>query len=442
MIGTYDHITVKGTIPFSIKKNAILNIVTNDVTSYTHGFHKYPSKFIPHVPRWAISKYLNGRKEGLIFDPFCGSGTTLVEGILSGNNVVGIDIDPLSTLISKVKTTPIDIVRLNEVCDWISDKLRAGKQDSFRTECPNINHWFTSDAIAKLSLIRSVIDQIIEHFGQNDQSKDIQDLLYVCFSSILRRVSNADNESQKTYVSHTKIKLPEETMSLFLSQLNYFKVRINEFSACVNSKLRREIICTSSTNDLNSKLGEKNIDIVITSPPYIKAIDYIYNQMVELFWIGDLFDMQTQTKQNNKKKHYTGTKHLSKKDYSEYNPIIASFGINKLDAKLNTIFTHDKKNGRKHAFITAKYFNDMEEHFKELANSLNPGVHYVMVVGASSVSNVLFETDEFLSDIAERNDFTLMDKWGYQIKNRYMRFDRKGKGGIIDVDWILDFVKT
>jgi len=92
---------VKNLIPINVGRNTVLNILTNDVTSFTHGFHKYPAKFIPQVPQWAISKYLNMSQRNLILDPFCGSGTTLVESMLAGHNTVGIDIDPLSSLIFK-----------------------------------------------------------------------------------------------------------------------------------------------------------------------------------------------------------------------------------------------------------------------------------------------------------------------------------------------------
>ena len=83
----------------------------------------------------------------------------------------------------------------------------------------------------------------------------------------------------------------------------------------------------------------------------------------------------------------------------------------------------------------------MEKHFAELAKYLNPNIHYVVVVGDCSVSRVPFESAEFLIDIAERNGYRITNKWGYQIKNRYMRFDRKGRGGIIAIDWVLDFIK-
>lgn len=118
---------------------------------------------------------------------------------------------------------------------------------------------------------------------------------------------------KKTYVSHTKIKIPEETTSLFFKQLDLFKERIPIFSQKINHKLKSKIFCSSSAKGLEEKLKGKEIDLAITSPPYIKAIDYIYNQMSELFWIGDMFDLQTQSKQNEKKKQYIGTKHFHKK---------------------------------------------------------------------------------------------------------------------------------
>lgn len=67
---------------------------------------------------------------------------------------------------------------------------------------------FSNSTIEKLSKIRTVIDDITDEFGNYEEIKNIQDFLYIAFSSILRHVSNAGNESQKTYVSHTNIKTP------------------------------------------------------------------------------------------------------------------------------------------------------------------------------------------------------------------------------------------
>ena len=441
MIDTIEYQFVKEIIPSEIERDSILNIVTRDVNTHTHGFHKYPAKFIPHIPKWAIGKYLNGNKNKNILDPFCGSGTTLVEGVLAGYNVIGVDIDPLSAMISKVKTTRIDEKELNKISVWLIKEVKAQKKGTFKPDCETIEHWFTKEAIKKLSAIRTLINQIPDKFGNTKKVKDIQDLLLICFSSIIRRVSNADDESQKTYVSHTKIKDPKEVYKLFLFQLDLFVERAIKFSATTDSKAKNKIIHSSSSSSLNKKLNGQQIDLAITSPPYIKAIDYIYNQMVELFWIGDLFQMQTQTKQNSKKIEYIGNKQISKAEFNNYTPYNTKLSIDKLDGKLQQIYDTDKKNGHKHSYVTFKYFVEMEKHFIEMSKSLNKKIHYVMVIGDSNVSDVFIDTADFLVNIAERNGFRISNKWGYKIKNRFMRFDRKGRGGIIEIDWVLDFEK-
>ncbi len=442
MMKTKEYQFVKEVIPAEIEENSILNIVTRDVNTHTHGFHKYPAKFIPHIPKWAISKYLNGVTDKTILDPFCGSGTTLVESVLAGFNAVGIDIDPLSALISKVKTTRLDKSELTKISKWLIQQINSKPRGTFKPDCDRIDHWFTNDAIEKLSVIRTLINQIPEKFVDNRKVRDIQDLLIICLSSIIRRVSNADNESQKTYVSHTKIKYPEEVNTVFLSQLELFVERAIYFSESTSAQSKSEIIVSSSALSLAKKVCNKQIDLAITSPPYIKAVDYIYNQMVELFWIGDLFEMQTQTKQNKKKKNYIGNKQILKAEYSKYSPYNKTLGIENLDLKLQKVFDTDKKNGHKHSYITFKYFRDMEKHFAEMENCLVENTHYIMVVGDSNVSDIFIDTADFLVEIAKRNGFRLSNKWGYKIKNRYMRFDRKGRGGIIEVDWVLDLIRT
>lgn len=438
---TKEYLFVKEVIPSEIEKNSILNIITRNVNSHTHGFHKYPAKFIPHLPKWAINKYLNGAKDKTILDPFCGSGTTLVESVLAGYNAIGIDIDPLSALISKVKTTRVDKAALRKISKWLVQQINSNPKGTFEPDCKRIEHWFTNDAIVKLSAIRTLINQIPEVFEDNKKVRDIQDLFIICFSSIIRRVSNADNQSQKTYVSHTKIKEPEEVNVVFLSQLELFMERALDFSTSTDTQSKSEVIVSSSVLSLEKKINGKQIDLAITSPPYIKAVDYIYNQMVELFWVGDLFEMQTQTKQNKKKKNYIGNKQIIKAEYSKYSPYNTILGVDNLDLKLQKVFDTDKKNGHKHSYVTFKYFNEMEKHFAEMANCLAKNTHYIMVVGDSNVSDIYIDTADFLVVIAKRNGFRLINKWGYKIKNRYMRFDRKGRGGIIEIDWVLDFIK-
>jgi hypothetical protein len=90
---------------FDIPNQGEILIISNDQSYLTHGVHKFPAKFFPELPRYLIRKY--SRFGDTVLDPMCGSGTVVLESMLNNRIGVGIDIDPIARLITKVKTTPI-----------------------------------------------------------------------------------------------------------------------------------------------------------------------------------------------------------------------------------------------------------------------------------------------------------------------------------------------
>jgi len=411
-----------------IKAGQLFNITTNNVSYLTHNIHKYPAKYIPNVPRWAMSKYI--KDEGkLVLDPFCGSGTTLVEAILNSHDSVGIDIDPLAVLISKVKTTRIDSQKLIEIKKDVINSIKTPPKQLFRPKLETLEHWFNNDAIHDLGLLRSIVEEYKD-------DKDVYDFLIITLSSIIRKVSNADDQSQKTYVSHTNMKSPPSVLPLFIKRLDLYSKRLIELFEKVNNDTR-VLVSRNDARDLELFWEENNLnpaDLAVTSPPYIKAIDYIYNQMAEYFWIGDLFGLENQKKQNLYKTQYVGTKQVGAKIYKDKLP---KTGIDEIDSLVLKI----KEKDVKHAYIVAKFFVDMEKNFKEVKNVLNDDSHYVMVIGNNSVSGYNVPSHKFLIQCAEKVGFKYSNHFGYNIRNRYMRFPRKGRGGIIKEDWVIDFIK-
>lgn len=406
-------------------------INSNDVAYCTHNIHKYPAKFIPHVPRWGLKKYQLEGKTNIILDPFCGSGTTLVESMLLGHHAYGIDIDPLSRLISKVKTTRIEDKRLLSLRDEVITKVNNKKNGLFKPSIPTLHHWFNKENTEKLSIIRDVIEEYKE-------DKDLYDFLIICMSSIIRRASNADNQSQKTYVSHTNPKEPEDAFQLFFKNLTIYTERIISLSNSAPSGAEATVFedCINSTSFAKYwyKTVNEEADIVITSPPYIKAVDYIYNQMAELFWIGDLFSLETQKLQNEYKKNYVGTKQVPASVYSER--IYTNYEV--IDSIVDKIYTRSPH----YAYITAKFFLDIEKNINEVNKVLKDKGHYLIVIGNNSVSGTPVNSSEFIVEIARNNGFNLDNLFSYEIRNRYMRFPRKGRGGLIKEDWIIDLEKV
>ena len=161
--------------------NVIFDFDSYTKNSYmTHNFHPYPAKFIPQIPKELILKLSD--KNGWILDPFCGSGTTLVEAKLNQRNAIGIDINPLSCLISKVKTTKLStsqIELIKEMCNKIHDDIGNGKVYEIPSY-KNIDLWFEKDAKESLSVIKYHIDSC--------KDEGVKNFLSVCFSAILVRL--------------------------------------------------------------------------------------------------------------------------------------------------------------------------------------------------------------------------------------------------------------
>lgn len=418
-----------GELPLDINssKEEVFVIKNNGLCNYTHKFHRYPGKFIPHIPRWALVKYLDSKKKKVVLDPFCGSGTTLVESMLFGHDSYGIDIDPIARLVSRAKTTPIEKSILDECVKSVKDKVSTKKRGKFKPTIETLHHWFTEQAVKDLSVIRDVIEEYKEDVK-------LYDFLMVCFLSIIRRVSNADNQTQKTYVSHTYKKVPEPAKPLFEKALDNYSNRINEFTGALSNDAKSYLPDLNDSRDFGSfwsSEGLPKIDLAITSPPYVKSVDYVYNQMAEYFWIGDLYDMENQPKQNEFKKNYIGTTKVFKAEYVNYQKT----GIDSVDNLSSRIYEKSEK----HAYIVFKYFADMIQHFNEMSKVLSKNAHYVMVVGDSLVSNEPVIVHELIQDCARQAGYDVDGIFGYEIRNRHMRFPRQGRGGIVRYDWVIDF---
>lgn len=422
-------------LPLEIDNGTIFNIENQDVSYLTHGFHKYPGKFIPQIPKWAIEKYAK-KEETKIIDPFCGSGTTLVEGLINGYDSVGVDIDPLSCLITKVKSTPIQPEILEEMISCVIKNSKI-EDEVFQPKTHNIDHWFTEKAQRDLGRIRTSIDKVLVKFETIEDVEDYYDCLIVLFSSIIRRVSNADNQSQKTYVSGTKEKIPAEVDTLFKKQSQYYLQKIDELYDIWDGKTKAKVIQSNGSPNIG-ELVNSEFDLVITSPPYIKSIDYVYNQMAELFWVGDLFELDTQEKQNKKRRNYTGTTLIYKKEYGDFD--ISDIEIECIKGVIEEIFK-DEKNGQKHAYIVNDYFNFMKKHLESMFDLLKENGHYIMVIGNSTVSDILVESADLIVRIAELVGYELENRWSYEIKNHFMGFHRLGRGGKIKEDHVLIFRK-
>ncbi|MBI4930008.1 MAG: hypothetical protein HY841_04535, partial [Bacteroidetes bacterium] len=190
-------VRVDGEIPtdLPVKDGQRFLFISYDQSKYSHGIHKYPAKFFPELPRWLIKRY--SQPDSLILDPFAGSATTNIEALLSDRHSVGVDVDPFARLLAKVKTTPLDNDELDRVTEKILRKLVAYKPKLVsKTDIPEFpyrDNWFNKEILLELSYIKKIINEL-------DTDEDIIDFCKICMSSIIRNVSNADDNCTRTVV--------------------------------------------------------------------------------------------------------------------------------------------------------------------------------------------------------------------------------------------------
>lgn len=413
-------------IPSRPKNGDTFLIKASGISSFTHGIFKYPCKFIPHIPRWFIKNYASEKtKKYGVLDPFMGSGTTLVEASLLGYPSYGVDIDPLSKLLSTVKTTPLSSKDFSAIDDFLTNyqlSIKNPKQfkneiDAYVPDKDLIAYWFSESNINDLALIRFLIRENFNKF----RNKKVKNFLEVVLASIIRKVSKADNQSPKPYIS-TKIKKEQVIVfDEFLKNLLKYKNAVRDFSE--NHKAEGKIIGFDARKIDKKSLSLGKINLAMTSPPYINAFDYVRSLKLENFWL-DGFDKK---KLNELYDHQIGSEKVKTLNQ------VPVYGLKELDEVLSKIYSLDKKR----AWVTFKYFQAMKENLESVYDCLQTGGFYCVVVGNSRIRGFEVDTASILLKISKDVGYKKKVNFSYIIRNRYLRIPRSGRGGFIPKDYIL-----
>lgn len=237
-----------------------------------HDIHPYPARFIPQIPREIIRLFHPGDGSA-IFDPFCGSGTTLVEAIRAGKPAIGVDVHPLAVLIAKTKTTPLES-SLSQVARAITKNRSTDKAPI--PKIPHLDHWFLPDVQQALANLTSYIQEV--------KNPVVQDCLRVALSRIIVRVSN--QESDTRYAAIRKDVNSKQVYTLFLDSVAFIEQAVLEtyggfFAPSVECKL----ICGDILDITPESIG-RNIGLVVTSPPYPNAYEYWLYHKYRMYWLG------------------------------------------------------------------------------------------------------------------------------------------------------------
>lgn len=272
-----------------------------------HSIHPYPAKFIPQIPRRLIQLFHPG-DSSVILDPFCGSGTTLVEAINLGLDVWGIDLNPIACLISRVKTTPLPPNLLEDCARRIIVKAKEQlTADEIQLPAiPNVNHWFK---LAVQKALAVLIDQI-----NQTEPLSIREALQVALSSIIVQVSNQDGDTR--YAAIEKDVSIEDVLTRFEKAV----FTVSKATSSLSDNLFRSLgHATVINRDILTILPEElptNVGLVITSPPYPNAYEYWLYHKYRMYWLG-MDPITVRRHEIGARPHYFKKNHQDERDFEQ-----------------------------------------------------------------------------------------------------------------------------
>lgn len=361
-----------------------------------HGLHPFAARF----PHGLAGYFINGltRPGDTTLDPMCGSGITLLEGWSAGRSMVGVDLDPLARRQSVARTSALDreavrvagnaalerAVELHAGKSHPLDALAAvrGAMDDATQEF--LDYWFLPETQRELAAL------ILAIRGERDAG--LRNLLEVVFSSTI--VTKSGGVSRARDLAHTRPHRVADKKPR--SGLRQFEILVNR-AAEAYGHVDPALVGNSSVMAGDSRrlpLQADSVDLVLTSPPYANALDYMRAHKFSLAWLGDAIPRLSKLRGN-----YIGSER-QKENAGEGGTLPAS-----VRAIVDSLSEKDGAKSR----VLGRYFADMGLAIGEMARVVRPGGAIIIVVGPSVMRDLVVPTHECLADIASGIGLEVVD---------------------------------
>ena len=345
----------------------------------THGIHPYPAKFIPQIPACLIEAYSS--EGNVILDPFCGSGTSLLEALIRGRESIGLDLNPIATLVARAKIQIIDAKQHEEILTLISaiqNTLKGRKaffpwENIAEDEIPcfiNRDHWFQKNVQRELVWLKQQI-------GLQARDTVVQDFLNVCLSAIIVKVSN--QESNTRWKAIQKNIKDGDTIAAYFKVLSENLHHCYELGRIMDRRKKCKVqVFTAPVSRISEFIETRTVDLVATSPPYLNSYDYYLYHKLRMFWLGYDHKIVQSQEIGSRNKHCDNHEDLE-------------------------------------AFILP-----MKEAFEQLNSVLKPNGKCVLVVGDSIYRGDLIDISIIYERIAKDSGFVLIEKASFD-QRRYSK---------------------
>jgi hypothetical protein len=353
--------------------------------------HPFPARMAPGIALAVMSDI----DESLVLDPMMGSGTVLAMARANGHRGIGFDIDPLAVLISKVWTTAFDPEMIRDEANtvledaWddfknltVADAYPAGADDETGQF---IRYWFDGYARRQLAALSMTIEKVKSEITRNT--------LWCAFSRLI--ISKQSGASRAMDLSHSRPHrvfetAPQKPFQKFLSAVE--RVIANGIDKNSPDTGHEPNITMGDAREL--PLANNSVDLVLTSPPYLNAIDYVRCSKFSLVWMGyriaDLRTVRTDSIGSE-----AGDDSLN--DDKDVRSVIDAL---RLRPKLD----------KRHARILVRYIHDMRGAIGEVGRVLAKTGQAVYVVGENTLRGTYIRTSTIVTKLAELAGLSMRDR--------------------------------
>jgi hypothetical protein len=427
-----------------VNKTDLLNWRSSHGHRFTHDWFRFPGKFHPPL----VEHILHSFRPTGVLDPMAGVGTVAVEAKAAGIPSLSLDIDPVSSFFTRVKTTPISGTTLRAAWSDLSDSLntfrRSEKEVEIRKfrdirsnamrehltrvqarEFERLTYWFRRYVLVDYALI----DHSIFNGGLPRRSDAIRRFFLACLLSSIRRISLADPSpvSGLEITKHMKEKIergyPIDVFREFERRVELAIRRMEEYAAYLRQKGTYNTPAYCERVDCADLLRFKresdfHANLIFFSPPYCNAIEYWRRHRLEYF-LGRFLDEKGAIS--------LGRKFIGRSTVGDVAFIPPQLGFAPIDRLISDLQVQQRSIK---ARVLWRYFHTMRERLAIFHDYLPTRGNCVIVVGDSETGGRRVPTVGTITRLAEESGFKHVKTSGYRIKNRVMQFPIKSNSKI------------
>lgn len=419
--------------------------------SGAHGWHRYVGRFPAQLVR-AICNFFDLSENDLLLDPFCGSGTTLVEARLLGIPALGIEISPLSAMISRVKsgfdvdTSNIEkhitslgkfyqekyegFLNGKDIHKYTYEEIIARDGNSI-TSFSNYDKWFTKEALLGVSIV-------VEYILKVKNNKYISELIATALSAKMRSIGNVDVDVVRAEYRKT----PRENvdvLKLVISHLRKMIRSIKEMNVSHNSTIKNaDTINVIESSCLSADIADNSISAVITSPPYgVESLSYLRTHLLSFRALEPLLGVDPY----NFSQDVIGSEYLLEANFD-----INTLKVIKKSPECARFFTkllskEEIKGTRNRALMMLKFFEDMDNLVIKFSHWLKVGGKVAFVIGNKKISDSIIPTDKIITEIFEANGFTYISEISHKLKTNNSNSKVPWQDRIIENEFVIFYEK-